>query len=75
MSALSDDELNGIRATWKRGIDDCGTSTLAYRALALVPKLFDEINRLKKELDQAQEGPAWRATLEDPDKRERLRGL
>lgn len=72
---MTEDELEIVKATWRAAFADVGTSTLAYRALSLVPRLFDEIDRLRKELDEALEGSAWRATLDDPSARERLRGL
>lgn len=65
---LQDSELNEIRALWKKAVDDVGTSTYAYRALVQVPRLFDEIERLRRLLDDRTEGQTnaemmenWRA--------------
>lgn len=52
--ALSKDQLEEIRATWKVAYDDVGTSTLAYRALVQVPLLLDEIDQLREFLDEDQ---------------------
>ena len=65
---LQDQELNEIRALWKIAIEDVGTGTYAYKALFEVPRLFDEIERLRGLLDDRTEGETnaemmenWRA--------------